>query len=79
MNELQSINLDQNENWIYLELYRLIDGKLVTNPIVISNQTEIMGYNFDDLLLIRSPDLDTSRDHWKILYRSFRSLFNLVT
>lgn len=54
------VNLDQRENWIYLELYCLVDGKLVTNPIMISDQTKLNGYNLDDLLSIRCPDFDVA-------------------
>ena len=49
------VHWERNENWIYIELYRLVTGKLTTDPINISAQTEINGYYLDDLLSIRHP------------------------
>ena len=49
------VNWERSENWIYVELYRLVNGKLVTDPINISTQTELNGYYLDDLLSIRRP------------------------
>ncbi len=55
------VNWERNENWIYVELYRLVNGKLVIDPIIISDQTELNGYHLDNLLSIRSPEFSPQR------------------
>jgi len=55
------VNWERHENWIYIELYRLVNGMLVTNPIIISDQTELNGYHLDDLLSIRCPDFSLTK------------------
>ncbi len=49
------VNWERSENWIYIELYRLVSGKLITDPTNISTQTNLNGYYLDDLLSIRHP------------------------
>jgi hypothetical protein len=55
------VNWERSENWIYIELYRLVNGKLVTDPTNISSKTEINGYYLDDLLSIRHPSFSPAR------------------
>jgi len=46
---------DLRDNWIYMEISRLVNGKPVPNPITINQDTTLNGFNFDLLLLIRQP------------------------
>lgn len=55
------INWEQNENWIYVELYSLVSGKLVIDPIIISDLTKLNGYYLDDLLSVRNPGFSPVR------------------
>jgi len=50
------VNWERNENWIYIELYRLVNGSLIIDPISISDHTELNGYYLDDLLSIKHPN-----------------------
>jgi hypothetical protein len=43
------------EAYIHINLYQLIDGRLIDNPLIIKSTSILHGYSLDDILLIRSP------------------------
>lgn len=44
------------EAYIFVTLYKLVDGKLVENPRTIYDDTELHGFSLDDILSIRNPE-----------------------
>ncbi len=51
------VSYEFQEAYIFIMLYKLVDGKLIYNPIEINAQTELHGYSLDDLLLIKNPSV----------------------
>lgn len=51
------IGLEWREQYIYVEVYRLVDGKMEDNPIVIRPESDLTVFNLDDLIAIRAPGL----------------------
>jgi hypothetical protein len=49
------INWEFRDNLIYVNLYRLVDGKLLKDPITISKDTVVNSFDLDILLLLREP------------------------
>lgn len=49
------IGLEWREQYIYVELIRLIDGRVRENPIIITPDSELTVFNLEDLLTIRAP------------------------
>lgn len=54
------ISLEWEYPGVFVHLYRLVDGKIVENPIIIQQEDELMNYSLDDLLSIRAPGLELS-------------------
>jgi len=52
------IGFEWREQYIYVELYRLVDGKMKENPIMIREDSDLTVFNLDDLLAIRAPKLE---------------------
>jgi hypothetical protein len=48
--------LEWRDQYIYLELCKLIDGNLISNPIIIRVNDDITCVNFEDILQILSPN-----------------------
>jgi hypothetical protein len=51
------IGLEWREQYIYVELSRLIKGKIRENPVVISKKSRLNTFNLEDLLAVRAPGL----------------------
>jgi hypothetical protein len=51
------IGLEWNEQYIYVELSRLIKGKIKENPIMIQRNSELTVHNLEDLIGIRAPGM----------------------
>ena len=51
-----AINYEYREQCIFVTLYRLIDGKLVKNPICYQDGSPWYGYGLSDVVQLRSPD-----------------------
>jgi hypothetical protein len=49
------ILFDRRENQIYVMIYQLENGKLIENPIFLSYDTRVYGYDLDDILSQRIP------------------------
>jgi hypothetical protein len=49
--------LEWREQRIYVELFRLVDGRIKQNPIVIGPKSDLNQFNLEDLLAIREPGL----------------------
>lgn len=54
------IGLEWREQYIYVELYRLVDGKMEENPIVIRPESALTVFNLEDLIAIRAPERQLS-------------------
>src|SRR5438132_3781812 len=51
------IGLEWNEQYVYVELFRLINGRIKENPIVIQPDSELTVYNLEDLIVLRAPGM----------------------
>lgn len=49
------ITYEFGEAYIFILLYKLIDGKLIENPHIIKNDTLLYGYGLDDIINLRNP------------------------
>lgn len=49
------INWEFRDNLIYMHIYKLFNGKLIRNPIIISRDSTLTGFDFENLLSLRSP------------------------
>lgn len=54
------ISLEWEYPGVFVHLYRLVDGKIVENPVIIRQEDELTNYSMDDLLAIRAPELGLS-------------------
>lgn len=54
------VKWERNENWICVELYRLVNGELVLDSGKVNFSSVLNGYYLDDLLSIRHPGFLTS-------------------
>lgn len=51
------IGFEWNEQYVYVELFRLIDGRIKENPIIIRPDSELTVHNLEDLIGIRAPKM----------------------
>lgn len=51
------IGLEWREQYVYVEIYRLVDGKMEENPIVIRPESDLTVFNLEDLIATRAPEL----------------------
>jgi hypothetical protein len=51
------IGLEWREQYVYVEVYRLVDGKMEENPIVIHPESELTAFNLEDLVAVRAQGL----------------------
>lgn len=58
------VGLEWREQYIYVEMYRLIKGKIKNNPIMIHPESELTVFNLEDLLEIRAPSLKLSPERF---------------
>ncbi len=49
------VALEWHEQYVYVELCRLVDGEIKENPFVVSADSELNCFNFENLLLVRAP------------------------
>lgn len=49
------INYEFSEAYIFIMLYKLMDGKLIENPRIIENSTILYGYSLDDIVNLQNP------------------------
>jgi hypothetical protein len=54
------VSLEWEYPGVFVHLYRLVDGQVVENPIIIRQESELTNYSVDDLLSIRAPELGLS-------------------
>jgi hypothetical protein len=54
------IGLEWREQYIYVEVYRLVEGKMEENPIVIRPESNLTVFNLEDLVALRAPELQLS-------------------
>lgn len=47
---------EYREVYVFIMLYKLIDGILIKNPIIIRKNSVLFGHSLDDIILIRNPD-----------------------
>jgi len=55
------VNWERQENRIYTEVYRLVNGNLIPDPAIISPNIELNGYYLDDLLSTRCSGFSPTR------------------
>jgi hypothetical protein len=58
------IGLEWREQYIYVELFRLINGKIRENPIIIQPDSSLTAYNLEDLLAIRAPEQKLNQEYF---------------
>ena len=58
------IGFEWNEQYVYVELFRLINGKIQENPIVIQANSELTVHNLEDLIGIRAPKMMLGPDYF---------------
>lgn len=51
------IGLEWKEQYVYVELFRLINGQIKENPIIIRADSELTVHNLEDLIAIRAPKM----------------------
>lgn len=51
------IGLEWREQYIYVELFQLVNGEIQENPILINSESKLTGFNLEDLLALRIPSL----------------------
>ena len=54
------IGLEWQEQYVYVELCGLVDGRIKDNPIVIGPESQLTVFNLEDVLEIRNPSLKLS-------------------
>ena len=50
------ITYEYREAYIFIVLYKLVNGRLVKNPGCVDDDTELHGYGLDDIVNLRNPD-----------------------
>jgi Uncharacterized protein conserved in bacteria (DUF2188). len=70
------IGLEWREQYIYVELFRLIDGKIKENPIIIRPESKLNEFNLEDLLAIRAPHYKLSPNYFDKPYKLSPNYFN---
>lgn len=58
------IGLEWKEQYVYVELFRLINGKIKENPIVIRPDSEHAVHNLEDLIAIRAPKMTLGAEYF---------------
>lgn len=58
------IGLEWQEQYVYVELFRLINGKIKENPIVIRPDSELTVHNLEDLIAIRAPKMTLGSEYF---------------
>ena len=51
------VALEQREQYVYVRLCQLVDGRLQDNPIVVKPNSRLYCFNLENLLLLTEPDL----------------------
>jgi hypothetical protein len=49
------ITYEYRESYLFIMLYRLVDGKIVENPRNINEETTLFGYALDDIIKLHNP------------------------
>ncbi|MEK6300071.1 MAG: hypothetical protein AABO41_05065 [Acidobacteriota bacterium] len=57
------VGLEWREQYVYVELCRLVDGRIKDNPVVIGPESQLTVFNLEDVLEIRNPELKLSAEH----------------
>ena len=52
------IRYEYREGYIFIMLYKLVNGELIENPFNIKSDTRLYGYGLDDLTRIIQPRRD---------------------
>jgi hypothetical protein len=50
------ITYEFREGYLFILLYRLLDGEFKRNPIRITAETELTGFGLDDIILLHNKD-----------------------
>lgn len=50
------ITYEFREGYLFILLYRLLDGELKRNPIRITAETELTGFGLDDIISLHNPE-----------------------
>lgn len=58
------IGLEWKEQYVYVELFRLINGKIKENPIVIRPDSELTMHNLEDLIALRAPKVTLGTEYF---------------
>lgn len=58
------IGLEWREQYVYVELCRLVDGRITDNPIVIGPESQLTVFNLEDVLEIRNAGHKLSPKHF---------------
>lgn len=57
------IGLEWKEQYVYVELFRLINGRIKQNPIIIRSDSELTMHNLDDFIGIRNPEMTRGSEY----------------
>ncbi|MGY4537393.1 hypothetical protein ACVW0P_001809 [Mucilaginibacter sp. UYNi724] len=49
------ISYETRESYLFIMLYKLVNGDFIENPVMIKISTDLYGYGLDDILLIKDP------------------------
>lgn len=57
MNTATAVKLvfERRESYLLIVLYRLVNGVLIEDPLIIRKDTVLHGYGLDDVILLRNP------------------------
>jgi len=58
------IGMEWQEQYVYVELFRLINGEIKENPIMIGHDSELAVFNLEDLLGIRAPKMTLDPEYF---------------
>ncbi|HEY6332281.1 MAG TPA: hypothetical protein VI756_23355, partial [Blastocatellia bacterium] len=58
------LGLEWREQYLYVELFRLVNGEIRDNPIIIGQKSKLTAFNLEDLVEIRAPHKAIDSESW---------------
>src|SRR5712692_3642980 len=58
------IGLEWKEQYVYVELFRLVNGKIKENPVIIGRESDLTSFNLEDLIALKAPQMKLSTEYF---------------
>src|SRR5713226_8350677 len=58
------IGLEWREQYVYVELFRLVNGKIKENPVIIGRESDLTSFNLEDLIALKAPQMKLSPEYF---------------